>query len=341
MILCLLLLFALSFYLTNVFRKLAIKHQILDHPNHRSAHLNPVPRGGGLAIIVSTFVGVGFIYFRGMLSLTEVITFFCAGFIVGLSGFLDDRFSLSPGKRLVLQLCAVVIGIYGLGAIDSIQLFSWVINQAYLLVLFSILYLLWLINLYNFMDGINGIAGLQSVSVSLCMACVYYLSTGDMDYLPLILAVCSGGFLYWNFPKGRIFMGDVGSGFLGLFLGLMSIKQMHQATEMFFYFLILMGVFIVDASFTLLRRFIQGKKIHQAHSSHAYQHAARWMHSHVRVSLAVIAINFLWLFPVTIAIVNWHINHLVGLAIAYAPLIFLAYKLKAGLDQEQINKSIA
>lgn len=334
----LLLLFFMSFWLTNEIRKLAIKHQLLDHPNHRSAHLNPTPRGGGLAIVICCFLGLGFLYVNNLLPLTDSLTFFCAGFVVALSGFLDDRFSISPAKRLFLQLCAVLIGIYGLG---TIPLFSWVIDQPYWLVPFSILYLLWLTNLYNFMDGINGIASLQAISVSLCMTCVYYFSTGELDYLFLVLAVSAGGFLYWNFPGAKIFMGDVGSGFIGLFLGFASIKYSHQSVALLFCFLILMGVFIVDASFTLLSRLTQRKKIYQAHSSHAYQHATRWMHSHARVSLIVVAINFFWLFPIAIAVICWHINHFVGFVIAYAPLIFLAYKLNAGLDQTQINKSMA
>jgi Fuc2NAc and GlcNAc transferase len=338
MISLLVIIFLLSFFLTNVIRKLAISHQLLDHPNHRSAHTIPTPRGGGLAIVISICVGLIYLTFSHYLSLINALTILCSGSMVALSGFLDDKFSLTPSTRLCMQLVAVLIGIYGLGSFTSISLFSFDFTNTYLLVLFSILYLMWLTNLYNFMDGINGIAGLQAISVSSYMFAVYYFTLGSMDYLPLLIAVSSAGFLYWNFPRAKIFMGDVGSGYLGLLIGLVSISHAQQAPQLLFTSLILMGVFIVDASYTLGRRFIQGKKVHQAHSSHAYQHLAR-KSSHTQVSLGVFLINSIWLFPLALAVAWQWLSPWVGLIIAYLPLILTAIKSNAGLDESQITKS--
>lgn len=328
----------LSLLLTSVIRKLALKHHILDHPNHRSAHSLPTPRGGGLAIVICVSLGLAVMFFLGYLQASTATVLFVAGFLVALAGFLDDKFSLSPAKRLLIQFVAVMIAIYGLGYLPVLDLYFFSLGQAYWLIPLTVFYLLWLTNLYNFMDGINGIAGLQAVSVCLFLSLLHYLVLGSIDYLSLIIAVSSAGFLYWNFPKAKIFMGDVGSGYLGLMIGLMSINHAQASPELLFCALILMGVFVVDASYTLIRRAIQGKKIHQAHSSHAYQHLAR-KKSHSRVTLGVLMVNSLWLFPVSLLVIWGYLNPLWGLILAYAPLILIAIKSHAGLDESQITKS--
>jgi Fuc2NAc and GlcNAc transferase len=334
----LLVLFCLSLVLTHQIRKLAIKHQLLDHPNHRSAHSLPTPRGGGLSIVICVSLGLAIMFYFGYLQASTAATLFVAGSLVALAGFLDDKFSLSPAKRLLIQFVAVVIAIYGLGYLPVLDLYFFSLISIYWLVPLTVLYLLWLTNLYNFMDGINGIAGVQAVSVCLFLSLLHYLVLGSIDYLSLIIAVSSAGFLYWNFPKAKIFMGDVGSGYLGLMIGLLSINHAQAAPELLFSSLILMGVFVVDASYTLIHRAIQGKKVHQAHSSHAYQHLAR-RKSHTKVTLGVLMVNSLWLLPVSLLMVWGYLNPWLSLMIAYAPLIAIVIKSHAGLDESQITKS--
>jgi UDP-N-acetylmuramyl pentapeptide phosphotransferase/UDP-N-acetylglucosamine-1-phosphate transferase len=138
------------------------------------------------------------------------------------------------------------------------------------------------------------------------------------------------GFLYWNFPPAKIFMGDAGSGFLGFVLGVLSLAAAWQNADLLWVWLILLGVFIVDATFTLVRRLVRGDKVYEAHRSHAYQFASRKVGGHLPVTLSVLAINLLWLTPIAIGVGVLGLNGLLALVIAYAPLIALAVKYKAG-----------
>ena len=130
-------------------------------------------------------------------------------------------------------------------------------------------------------------------------------------------------------------MGDSGSGFLGLTLGLLSIQAAQVNPELFWCWLILLGVFIVDATTTLLRRVIRGETFHEAHRSHAYQYAARRLATHRYVSIMVGLINLLWLLPLALLVTRGSLSGLTGLLIAYAPLVGCAFLCKAGATEQQ------
>ncbi|ERO64639.1 hypothetical protein P308_22955 [Pseudomonas piscis] len=151
-----------------------------------------------------------------------------------------------------------------------------------------------------------------------------------MIWGPLLLAMAVLGFLYWNFPPARIFMGDAGSGFLGLVLGVLSIQAAWTSSKFFWVWLILLGVFIVDATFTLMRRLLRGDKVYEAHRSHAYQFASRRYGRHLPVTLAVLAINVLWLFPIAICVGLLGLDGMIGAVLAYVPLFVLAVRFHAG-----------
>jgi Fuc2NAc and GlcNAc transferase len=148
--------------------------------------------------------------------------------------------------------------------------------------------------------------------------------------LPLLLAASVAGFLFWNFPPARIFMGDAGSNFLGFILGVLSIQAATVNKAYFWSWLILMGVFIVDATWTLIRRVFQGAQIFQAHRSHAYQQATTRCGKHMPVTLGVLAINLIWLFPWAILVGCEYMDGFTGLLIAYIPLLVMAIQFKAG-----------
>jgi Fuc2NAc and GlcNAc transferase len=196
------------------------------------------------------------------------------------------------------------------------------------------LYLVWLLNLYNFMDGIDGLAGIEALIVGAGGTAVYWLAglptTGDGG-LPVLLAAATLGFLVWNLPPARIFMGDAGSGFLGLMLGTLSLQAAVTRPVLLWCWLVLLGVFIVDATVTLIRRLLRGERVHEAHRSHAYQHASRELGGHRPVTLAVAAINVFWLLPWALAIASGRIEGVVGLGVAYIPLLVLAFRFRAGI----------
>lgn len=152
---------------------------------------------------------------------------------------------------------------------------------------------------------------------------------------PMLLLAAVAGFLCWNFPPARIFMGDAGSGFLGLMLGLLSIQAAWINPDFFWAWLILLGVFVVDATLTLLRRLARRQKLYEAHRSHAYQYASRKYGGHRSVTIAVGVINLLWLLPLAMLVGLGYVDGSFGLLVAYAPLISLAFHFKAGAAEVQ------
>jgi Fuc2NAc and GlcNAc transferase len=151
----------------------------------------------------------------------------------------------------------------------------------------------------------------------------------------MLLLAAVAGFLCWNFPPARIFMGDAGSGFLGLMLGLLSIQAAGVNPDFFWAWLILLGVFVVDATVTLLRRLMRRQKLYEAHRSHAYQYASRKYGAHRPVTLAAGAINLLWLMPLAMLVGLGYVDGALGLLVAYAPLVRVAFLFKAGAAEEQ------
>jgi Fuc2NAc and GlcNAc transferase len=184
------------------------------------------------------------------------------------------------------------------------------------------LFLVWMTNAYNFMDGIDGLAAVQAVTVGAGGALVHSLAVAAPSWqLPLLAAAASLGFLAWNFPRARIFMGDVGSGFLGLLFALVALQAAMVQSALFWAWLVLLGVFVVDATATLLRRVLAGERIFEAHRTHAYQRAARRLGSHVPVTLAVAVINTVWLLPIACLVALERVQAIAGLGVAYLPLL--------------------
>jgi Fuc2NAc and GlcNAc transferase len=316
---------------TAALRGYALRRNLLDMPNQRSSHSVPTPRGGGLAIVLSFVLALGLAWALGWLESPLVLGFLGAGALVAVIGFLDDHGHVPARWRLLVHFLAAGWGLYWLGGLPPLQLGGMVLDTGIPGLLVGLVYLVWLLNLYNFMDGIDGIAGVEAVSV--CVAAVLIcvlLGHWREALLPAILAMASAGFLLWNFPPAKIFMGDAGSGFLGLVLGLISLQMAWLEPQLLWAWLILLGVFLVDASMTLLRRFWRGEKVYQAHRSHAYQHASRQLGRHLPVTLAVAAINMFWLAPLAVWVALGG-NVWLILPLAYAPLLCLAVKYRAGL----------
>ncbi|MBA2711884.1 MAG: glycosyltransferase family 4 protein [Tatlockia sp.] len=321
--------FSLSYTLTWVLLRYALVTKMVDIPNERSSHVAPTPRGGGLSFVFCFLISVSYLFSNHFISFPLAVALSGAGFLIALIGFLDDRKDVSAKWRLMGHFLACAFAVYGLGGMPSIAIFGLTLTAGVIANLLAILYLVWLLNLYNFMDGIDGIAAVEALTVCLGGSLLYYLSGNySAVFLPLCLAMAVGGFLFWNFPPAKIFMGDVGSGFLGLVIGILSIQAMMVKSNFFWSWLILMGVFIVDATVTLLLRGMRGEVLFEAHRSHAYQHASRYFGKHLPVTLGVLAINLFWLFPMAIAVGFDLIDSSLGVLIAYLPLVFLTLKLK-------------
>ncbi|MGJ7514100.1 MraY family glycosyltransferase [Pseudomonas baetica] len=322
--------FAVSWVSTLGLRRYALSKSLMDIPNERSAHSVPTPRGGGVAIVLSFLLALPVLAELDLLRTAALYGLLGSALLIALIGFADDHGHIAARWRLLGHFISAAWALFWLNGLAPIELFDTAIDLRWFGHLLALIYLVWMLNLYNFMDGIDGLASAEAISSCLGMCLVYWFSENvDLVWAPLILGAAVVGFLWWNFPPARIFMGDAGSGFLGLVLGVFSLDAAWQKPELLWSWIILLGVFIVDATWTLACRLVRGDRVYQAHSSHGYQHAARRL-GHKKVTLIVVAINIGFLLPVSILVALSLLDVVGGLLIAFVPLIFIVYWLGAG-----------
>ena len=253
-------------------RRYAVARDLLDHPGERRSHQVATPRGGGIAIVAAVLVAAVALAVRDP-SQGGLLASFGAGLLlVAGIGLLDDHRPLSARLRLAVH------GLAGLIFAVSVYLATgspWTALLALALVLV-------LTNVWNFMDGINGLATSQALLVALALG---WMLGGSWGLVALALAAACAGFLPFNFPTARIFLGDVGSGAIGFALaGLVTIAVMRQPTTAV-WLLLPLSAFLLDASLTLLMRLLQGERWWTAHTRHAYQCWARRV-GHTKVTMA-------------------------------------------------------
>jgi Fuc2NAc and GlcNAc transferase len=291
--------FCLALGTTELARSLAQRMGMLDHPTSRSSHRLPTPRGGGLAIVLGFMLAICVFYYLGLIGTRLFVLFLLGCGSVALVGYIDDLHSISAWSRFCVHLCAAVIAV-GLIGDSSIPIWLhmgsaeiWIVRG------FGVLAIAWGTNLFNFMDGIDGLAGSEAIFVGASGAWLTHLyapNTG-LEGAMLCLAAACAGFLILNWPPAKIFMGDVGSSFLGFTLVVLGWASSSQKGVRFEVWIILAGVFVVDASLTLCRRVVRGDRWFDAHRMHAYQHLARGWGSHLRVTSTIAGVNVLWLLP--------------------------------------------
>ena len=324
--------FLSTLWLTGRFRRYALTQRLLDVPNVRSSHVVATPRGGGVAIVLTTLPALLLLGSIGSLAWSSVWGITSGGAAVALIGFVDDQGHIAPRWRLLGHFAAALWVLIWIGGLPPLPAVGFMLELGWLGHLLAVLYLVWLLNLTNFMDGIDGIAGIEAITVCLGGVLLSVLAVpGSTSWLaPLVLASATFGFLVWNWPPAKIFMGDAGSGFLGLMLAAFSLQSGWVLPTLFWSWVILLGVFVVDATVTLVRRVARGEKVYEAHRSHAYQRAARHWGAHRPVTLATGAINLGWLLPIALLVALGLLDGLFGVLIAYAPLVGTAVWLSAG-----------
>lgn len=326
----------ISLLMTGILRRYALARSLVDVPNARSSHQVPTARGGGVAIVLTFLCSLFVLALTDLLSWPAMFALWGAGGAVALIGFLDDHGHIPARWRLLGHFSAAFWALYWLGGLPPVSFFGAPIELGALGYVLAAVYLVWLLNLYNFMDGIDGIASVEAICVCSGGALLYVMlgitsTLQPMAWLPpMLLAMAVAGFLYWNFPPARIFMGDAGSGFLGVTLGIFSLQAAWVAPQLLWSWLILLGVFVLDSTWTLLRRLFRGEKVYEAHRSHAYQYASRQFGSHLPVTLCVMGINLLWLLPIALFVGMGELEGLLGVVVAYTPLAVLAVKFRAG-----------
>ena len=307
----------------------------MDIPNERSSHITPTPRGGGIAFVAASLIGFLLLLLNDDLNGTELLALCCAGSIVAIAGHLDDRQKISGATvRLVLHAISAVILIVGVGIPSELAIFERTVNTGLVGSILGVVYLVWLLNLFNFMDGTDGIAASEAIFVVLAGAFLNFhvISDANHSVAAVVLAASTFGFILYNWSPAKIFMGDVGSGFLGIVIGGLSLIAANQDPELLWVWIILLAVFVSDATVTLIRRLLRKQKPHVAHRSHAYQHLAIRLNSHAKVALLVLAVNIAWLLPIAFLVADKQLAGTTGVIIAYVPLLIAALAFGAGKD---------
>ena len=322
--------------LTGLIRYYALNRNVMDIPNPRSSHSVPTPRGGGLAIVVTFLAALVVLLISQRLSAAHFAALSSAA-LVAVIGFCDDHAHVAARWRLLVHFTAAMLALWFLGGMPALWLPSPLdellrrqsLHLDWLGYVLALPMLVWSLNLFNFMDGTDGIAASEAVFVCSALAGFLYFLDPSLFAVAVSLAAACLGFLIWNWPRAKIFMGDVGSGFLGLLLGVLILMAAQQAAVLLYCGLILFGVFVVDATYTLAIRFASGQKWYDAHCSHCYQRAAK-RYGHSSVLIACWLINLGWLLPWAVWVFLHPAYALLGMTVAYAPLLVLCYRFKAG-----------
>ena len=280
------LVFLSAFGLTKLLCSPASRLALLDHPNPRSLHTEPIPRTCGLAIFGSVILGLVLSLVLewpgGQATGTGLWILGMTLIVVGVS-FWDDRVGVSTILRLGVHALAAAGVVWGAGlTMTTVPIpFLGALSLGWIAVPVTVVCLVWMTNLYNFMDGMDGFAGGMTV-VGYSFLGYLALKSGNqlIAFLCFLIAAASGGFLYYNLPTARIFMGDLGSVSLGFLAGAFALWGIQERLFDFWVPVLIFSPFIVDATVTLFRRLLQGEKVWQAHRKHYYQRLvlAGWGH---------------------------------------------------------------
>ena len=283
---------AASWALTGLVRRYAVARQVMDVPNHRSSHTVPTPRGGGLAIAVVAIAGLLAGAALGAVDGRIVVALVGGALATGGIGWMDDHGDVSARGRFAVQIVAAAWGVWWIGGLPSLDLGTRTVSLGPLGFVLAVVGVVWSINLYNFMDGIDGLAGGQSVLAGVIGGGLLLLA-GDapLAYVSLLFAAGSAGFLVWNWAPAKIFLGDVGSGLLGYLFAILALASERRDAVPVLAWILIFGLFVVDATATLLRRMLRGERWYEAHRSHAYQRLVRAGWPHARATGTVLAVN--------------------------------------------------
>ena len=279
----------LSWLGTKYYISYARRQSILDIPNERSSHITPTPRGGGI-VFTALFLAIAalmpFFFPEDMPLWTSLLG---GGVLIAAAGWIDDRRGLSASLRLAIHALAVLWVLFQLGGMPNLSLGFRTLHLGLFGHALALLGGVWMINLYNFMDGIDGLAAGEAVIVAGAAGILTWGTTVSLILFALAAAVL--GFLIWNRPPAKVFMGDVGSGFLGFVFFVFALFTEKTGTLPLLLWAVLLSVFVVDATLTLIKRARERKPLSAAHRDHLYQRAVLAGRSHKFVTSACLSIT--------------------------------------------------
>jgi Fuc2NAc and GlcNAc transferase len=302
--------------LTWCFRNYALAKGRMDIPNQRSSHVTPTPRGGGVSIVAVLSGACLLVTGIEVVNVRALIGCGVAGLLVAAVGYVDDVRSLSAKSRFAVHTLAAGLLVFSVVGPDGAAAFFPGL-PAYVVLALLIVGTIWSINLFNFMDGIDGIAASEAAFVSAAAAVLTLSAAGPSDWsrLALVLAAACVGFLLFNWAPAKIFLGDVGSGFMGFWLAALAVALHVSGYLPIWTYVILSSLFVADATTTLVARIARGERWYEPHRSHAYQVLSRRWRSHAKVTLLTIFVNVTVLFPLAyVSIIQRHAAHWIAVA---------------------------
>lgn len=318
---------------TGLLRSYALRVELVDYANDRSSHSMPTPRGGGASIVVTTIVGLAISPVLFDVDDRVAIGLCGGGALVALIGWLDDHGHIRARSRLLCHSAGTAWLLWWVGPLSLSSLAVWSAGWQSVDYILSGLFVCWMINLFNFMDGLDGLAAGQAMAVAAAGALLLVVAGfGTIAALTPALLLCAtvAGFLPWNWPPARIFMGDASSGFLGFMLASLAVVAGHIRPQLGIAWGILPGVFLADATITLITRFARRERVYEAHRSHAYQIWSRRFGQHLPITVGVNATTLLWPFPIAYLVAIGVVDPLAGTTIVMATLSAAAFALGAG-----------
>lgn len=273
------------------------RYQILDVPNERSSHARPMPRTGGVAIVLAFSLGIGAAWWAGLLGAELAWIILVPGVLMFLLGLADDAVSLHEGVKLLIQIViaggTVLIGGILLRDVDLPGIGS--VPLGWSAVPVTIVWIVGVVNVYNFMDGLDGLAAGVAVIIAGWLAAAFFLNGAQaMGTVALLVGASAAGFLFFNFPPARIFMGDSGSAFLGFQFAILAVLGSGENGPglPFLFFPLLLGAFLADTAVTLVWRMMHGETWYKAHRVHYYQRLTNLGFSHRDVSVIEYGLAF-------------------------------------------------
>ena len=288
LLLALLVTYPLSRFATGRVVRFLRRRAVLDHPNDRSSHVQPTPRGGGIAVMAILVITWGHFGILVPTVAPQLFTILALAVALGAVSWIDDLRGLNPFLRLATQAVAVVVGLWTLPGEPIFQgLLPFWVDRIILALIW-----LWFINLFNFMDGIDGIAGAETAAIGFGIALVAVIATlgPDLALYGVTLAAAALGFLRWNWQPAQIFLGDVGSVPMGFLIGWLLLTLAVEGA--WIPALILPLYYLADATITLFKRLFRREKPWQAHRTHFYQRAAGAPGTHAPAVRRINATNF-------------------------------------------------
>jgi Fuc2NAc and GlcNAc transferase len=310
--------FAITVVLTGLVRRYVLRRGVLDVPNERSSHTVATPRGGGIAILAAVLGCFAVAGWVGSASLRDAVTLGAGALTLGAVGWVDDHGGVSPRIRLATHFAVALGTLMSFRGLPELRVGTSVLSLGVVGWGLGVIGIVWSINLFNFMDGIDGLAASQTMLI-LGVAAALLVWSGEMSLgiLTLIVAGSCAGFLVWNWPPAKIFLGDVGSGALGYLVSAAAVASENRGAVPLLVYSILGALFLGDATVTLLRRVVRGHRPADAHRDHVYQRMSRHWNSHRTVTLAAGGLTTLFAVLATIA------SRVPGLVVGCVILVYL------------------